>query len=80
MFWLGVSPEPLNCSFLLPDKDDDDSISKAANGLVTAIDYALSREVKLRATQIANRISTEVISIELLVIVVHTYTNNICLA
>ncbi|KAK6135417.1 hypothetical protein DH2020_030836 [Rehmannia glutinosa] len=59
MFWLGVAPETLNSACLLPDKDDDTCISKAANVLVGAINYALSPEVKLRATQIADRISTE---------------------
>ncbi|KAK6156941.1 hypothetical protein DH2020_011189 [Rehmannia glutinosa] len=60
MFWLGVAPEPLNSACLLPDKDDDTFISKAAHVLVGAINYALSPEVKLRAAQIADRISTEV--------------------
>ncbi|KAL0422312.1 UNVERIFIED_CONTAM: O-mycaminosyltylonolide 6-deoxyallosyltransferase [Sesamum latifolium] len=59
MFWLGVAPEPLKCSCLLPDKDDDSCILEAANMLVGAINYALSPEVKLHAKQIANRISTE---------------------
>ncbi|EYU18543.1 hypothetical protein ABFS82_02G065700 [Erythranthe guttata] len=59
MFWLGVAPEPLNSTCLLPDKDDDSCILKAANGLVEAIDCALSCEVKSRATEIGNRISTE---------------------
>ncbi|GFP93875.1 sterol 3-beta-glucosyltransferase ugt80b1 [Phtheirospermum japonicum] len=59
MFWLGVAPEPLNSAYLLPDKDDDACLSKAANVLVEAINYAFSPEVKLRATQIAERISTE---------------------
>ncbi|KAL0384544.1 UNVERIFIED_CONTAM: hypothetical protein Sradi_2848700 [Sesamum radiatum] len=63
MFWLGVAPEPLKCSCLLPDKDDDSCILEAANMLVGAINYALSPEVKLHAKQIANRISTEVSSI-----------------
>ncbi|KAL6517695.1 hypothetical protein OROMI_033396 [Orobanche minor] len=60
MFWLGVASEPLNSGCLLPDKDDDDScISRAANVLVGAINYVSSPEVKLRATEIADRISTE---------------------
>ncbi|KAK4401931.1 O-mycaminosyltylonolide 6-deoxyallosyltransferase [Sesamum angolense] len=63
MFWLGVAPEPLKGSCLLPDNDDDSCILEAANMLVGAINYALSPEVKLHAKQIANRISTEVSSI-----------------
>ncbi|KAI3445661.1 hypothetical protein Pfo_002326 [Paulownia fortunei] len=59
MFWLGVAPEPLKSTCLLPDKDDDSCILKAASVLVGAINYALSPEVKLRATQIADRICTE---------------------
>ncbi|KAL0335192.1 UNVERIFIED_CONTAM: hypothetical protein Sradi_4731100 [Sesamum radiatum] len=63
MFWLGVAPEPLKSSCLLPDNDDDSCIFEAANMLVGAINYALSPEVKLHAKQIANRLSTEVSSI-----------------
>ncbi|KAL0365080.1 UNVERIFIED_CONTAM: Sterol 3-beta-glucosyltransferase [Sesamum angustifolium] len=59
MFWLGVAPEPLKGSCLLPDNDDDSCILEAANMLVGAINFALSPEVKLHAKQIANRISTE---------------------
>ncbi|GER24698.1 sterol 3-beta-glucosyltransferase, partial [Striga asiatica] len=59
MCWLGVAPEPLDRSCLVPDEDDDTCISKAANVIVVAINYALSTEVRLRATQIADRISTE---------------------
>ncbi|KAK4438268.1 O-mycaminosyltylonolide 6-deoxyallosyltransferase [Sesamum alatum] len=59
MFWLGVAPEPLKSSCLLPDKDDDRCILEAANVLVGAINYALCPEVKLHAKQIANRISSE---------------------
>ncbi|GFP96363.1 sterol 3-beta-glucosyltransferase ugt80a2, partial [Phtheirospermum japonicum] len=57
MFWLGVAPEPLNCAYLLPNKDDDACLSKDANVLVEAINYAFP--LKLHATQIAERISTE---------------------
>lgn len=63
MFWLGVAPEPLNSTCVLPDKDDDSCILGAANVLVQAIDNALSPQVKLRAKEIANRISTEVMFI-----------------
>ncbi|PIN12889.1 Sterol 3-beta-glucosyltransferase [Handroanthus impetiginosus] len=59
MFWLGVAPQPLNRNCLVPDKDEDSCILEAANVLVRAINYALSPKVKLHATQIANRISTE---------------------
>ncbi|XP_047980294.1 sterol 3-beta-glucosyltransferase UGT80B1 isoform X2 [Salvia hispanica] len=59
MFWLGVASEPLNASSVLPDKDDDSCISGAANVLVQAINKALSPQVKSRAKEIADRISTE---------------------
>ncbi|XP_075476117.1 sterol 3-beta-glucosyltransferase UGT80A2-like isoform X19 [Primulina tabacum] len=59
MFWLGVAPEPLKGTCLVPDKDDDCSIMEAANMLVGTINRALSPEVKLQASQIANRISAE---------------------
>lgn len=59
MFWLGVASEPLNSSYLFPEKD---GISKAANALVQAIDHALSPDVKFRATEMVNRISAEVSS------------------
>ncbi|CAA0839037.1 UDP-Glycosyltransferase superfamily protein [Striga hermonthica] len=59
MCWLGVAPDPLDRSCLVPDEDDDTCISKAANVIVSAINYALSTEVRSRATQIADRISTE---------------------
>ncbi|KAL3638156.1 hypothetical protein CASFOL_018026 [Castilleja foliolosa] len=60
MFWLGVAPEPINNACTIPDKDDDETcISKAANVFVGAINYALSPKVKLRAAQIADRLSTE---------------------
>ncbi|KAG6406814.1 hypothetical protein SASPL_134425 [Salvia splendens] len=62
MFWLGVASEPLNASSVLPDKDDDSCISGAANVLVQAINKALSPQVKSRAKEIADRISTEVIA------------------
>ncbi|KVI10997.1 UDP-glucuronosyl/UDP-glucosyltransferase [Cynara cardunculus var. scolymus] len=44
MFWLGVSPEPLKRTQLLPDEDDETSIKEAACGLARAIDYALSSQ------------------------------------
>ncbi|XP_073029481.1 sterol 3-beta-glucosyltransferase isoform X6 [Primulina eburnea] len=59
MFWLGVAPEPLKGTCLVPDKDNDCYIMEAANMLVGAINRALSPEVKLQASQIANRISGE---------------------
>ncbi|KAG8368757.1 hypothetical protein BUALT_Bualt15G0079100 [Buddleja alternifolia] len=61
MFWLGVAPEPLKSTSLLPDEDDYPCIVKAANVLVGAINYALSPEVKLHASQIAKKISTKVV-------------------
>lgn len=59
MFWLGVASEPLSRTCVLPDEDDESCISRAANVLVQAIDNASSPQVKLRAREIANRISTE---------------------
>ncbi|KZV20791.1 hypothetical protein F511_30433 [Dorcoceras hygrometricum] len=59
MFWLGVAPEPLKNTCLLPEKDDDCYIMEASNMLIGAINRALSPEVKLQASQMANRISTE---------------------
>ncbi|XP_059648138.1 sterol 3-beta-glucosyltransferase UGT80B1 isoform X2 [Cornus florida] len=58
MFWLGVAPEPLQRSQLLPDEDDT-CIKEAANVLASAINYALSPKVKSRASEIAERISLE---------------------
>lgn len=59
MFWLGVASEPLSSTCMLPDKDDESCIIRAANVLVQAINNTLSPEVKLRAREIANRISSE---------------------
>ncbi|XP_051146524.1 sterol 3-beta-glucosyltransferase UGT80B1 isoform X2 [Andrographis paniculata] len=59
MFWLGVAPEPLKSSCLLPSTDDESSSLKAAKALVQAISGALSPEVKLHARKIADRISLE---------------------
>ncbi|KAJ6942096.1 sterol 3-beta-glucosyltransferase UGT80A2 isoform X3 [Populus alba x Populus x berolinensis] len=59
MYWIGVSPEPLNRSHLIPDKLDDASISMAAKVLSRAINDALSPNIKARALEIAERISLE---------------------
>ncbi|KAK7246835.1 hypothetical protein RIF29_41705 [Crotalaria pallida] len=59
MCWLGVSPEPLHRNHLLPDKNDDTSIQEAAHVLSTAIHEALSSSIKVRAAEIAGRISLE---------------------
>ncbi|KAI3770330.1 hypothetical protein L6452_01458 [Arctium lappa] len=59
MFWLGVSPEPLKRTQLLPDEDDEISIKEAASGLARAIDHALSSQVKANALEIAQRLSSE---------------------
>lgn len=59
MYWIGVSPEPLNRSHLIPDKLDDVSISMAAKVLSRAINDALSPNIKARALEIAERISLE---------------------
>lgn len=59
MFWLGVSPEPLKRTQLLPDEDGEISIKEAASGLARAIDYALSSQVKANASEITQRLSSE---------------------
>ncbi|XP_022855103.1 sterol 3-beta-glucosyltransferase UGT80A2 isoform X1 [Olea europaea var. sylvestris] len=59
MFWLGVAPEPLNSNQLLPDRDDDCYIKEAANMLARVLNSALSSKVKLRASELAKRISDE---------------------
>ncbi|XP_031505146.1 sterol 3-beta-glucosyltransferase UGT80A2 isoform X2 [Nymphaea colorata] len=60
MSWLGVAPDPLSRSFLIPDEDDHISISQAANALIQAIRSALSDEIKTRASEVAQKISKEV--------------------
>ncbi|KAJ6389686.1 hypothetical protein OIU77_027915 [Salix suchowensis] len=60
MYWIGVAPEPLNRSHLIPDKLDDVSIGMAAKVLSRAINDALSPNIKARALEIAERISLEV--------------------
>ncbi|KAG9130554.1 hypothetical protein Leryth_011815 [Lithospermum erythrorhizon] len=62
MFWLGVAPEPLQRHQLLPEEDDELCIKEATNVLVPAIKYALSHEVKTRASEIATKLSIEVVS------------------
>ncbi|KAG5248524.1 sterol beta-glucosyltransferase UGT80A [Salix suchowensis] len=59
MYWIGVAPEPLNRSHLIPDKLDDVSIGMAAKVLSRAINDALSPNIKARALEIAERISLE---------------------
>uniref|UniRef100_A0A7N0RFV6 Erythromycin biosynthesis protein CIII-like C-terminal domain-containing protein n=1 Tax=Kalanchoe fedtschenkoi TaxID=63787 RepID=A0A7N0RFV6_KALFE len=59
MSWLGVAPEPLKRSQLLPDTNDASSIAEAAQALSEAIAHALIYEVKARASEIAARISHE---------------------
>ena len=63
MFWLGVAPQPLKRNHLFPDKNDGTSIREAAVVLSSAIDYALSPKVKACASEIAERISLEVLDI-----------------
>ena len=63
MYWIGVSPEPLNRSHLIPDKLDDVSIRMAAKVLSRAINDALSPNIKARALEIAERISLEVMHV-----------------
>ncbi|XP_058074849.1 uncharacterized protein LOC131223442 isoform X2 [Magnolia sinica] len=59
MFWLGVAPEAIQRRHLLPDNEDDTSITEAANALANAISAALSPKIKARASEIAERISSE---------------------
>lgn len=61
MFWLGVGPEPLKRHHLVPDEVDEKGIKEAANIIARAIDYALSPEVKARASEVAEKLSLEVI-------------------
>ena len=62
MHWLGVSPEPLSRNHLLPDKNDEECVQEAAHVLSLAIQNALSPEVKARAAEIAEKISSEVMT------------------
>lgn len=59
MFWLGVSPEPLKRNQLLPDEDHAVCIKEAANALTSAIDCALSSQIRANAYKIAQRLSSE---------------------
>lgn len=60
MFWIGVAPEPLKRSQLLPDKDEGFCIREAAEVVARVINSALSVEVRARALDIAKTISSEV--------------------
>ncbi|GAV67383.1 hypothetical protein CFOL_v3_10889, partial [Cephalotus follicularis] len=59
MFWLGVAPEPLKKSYLVPENTDPKSITEAATVLSKSLHDALSPEVRARALEIAKRISLE---------------------
>ncbi|XP_062029317.1 sterol 3-beta-glucosyltransferase UGT80B1 [Rosa rugosa] len=59
MFWLGVAPEPLKRSHLLPEESDDESIEEAAKMLSRVIHDTLSPEIRERAVEISERISLE---------------------
>ncbi|EEF33770.1 conserved hypothetical protein [Ricinus communis] len=59
MYWLGVAPEPVKQSYLVPDKINEMSIRVAANMLSKSINDTLSPKVKARAIEIAARISLE---------------------
>ncbi|KAM7478888.1 hypothetical protein LguiA_027101 [Lonicera macranthoides] len=59
LFWLGVGPEPLKRHHLVPDEVDEKGIKEAASILARAIDYALSPEIKARASEIAEKLSLE---------------------
>ena len=60
MFWLGVSPEPLQRNYLLPDEDDAVCVKEAANALTSAIDSAISSQIKANAYKISQNLSSEV--------------------
>lgn len=60
MFWLGLSPEPLKRNQLLPEEDDEITIKDAASALSRAINFALSSKVKANASEIAQRLTCEV--------------------
>ncbi|CAI9103903.1 OLC1v1002494C2 [Oldenlandia corymbosa var. corymbosa] len=59
MFWIGVAPEPLKRNHLIPDNDEDFHIKEAADAVVTAINSALSVEMRKRALDISEKISFE---------------------
>lgn len=59
MCWLGVAPDPLKRSHLIPEEDEDIFVVEAANVLLKAINKALSPEVKNRAKEIAHQLSHE---------------------
>lgn len=60
MFWLGVAPEPLKKTHLLPDEEDVVRIAQAADALSNALKVALSSKIKERASEVSNKISSEV--------------------
>ena len=60
MCWLGVAPEPLQKKMLIPDNGDAMSIECAAEVLKKSIVLALSPQIKDRALEVSDRISTEV--------------------
>ncbi|XP_020572535.1 sterol 3-beta-glucosyltransferase UGT80B1 isoform X2 [Phalaenopsis equestris] len=57
--WLGVSPAPLERLHLLPENSDAESIKKAADMLIKAINLALSPTMKEQALKIAEILSAE---------------------
>lgn len=63
MHWIGVAPEPLKITDMIPDKLDDSGIKMAASALSRAINEAVSPITKARASEIAERISHEVNSV-----------------
>lgn len=60
MFWLGVAPEPLKRTHLVPDEEDSATIAQAANALTNALKVALASKIKERASEISEKISLEV--------------------
>eukprot|EP00268_Persea_americana_P063505 TRINITY_DN8241_c0_g2_i3.p1 TRINITY_DN8241_c0_g2~~TRINITY_DN8241_c0_g2_i3.p1 ORF type:complete len:343 (+),score=69.07 TRINITY_DN8241_c0_g2_i3:628-1656(+) len=59
MFWLGVAPEPLRKTHLLPDEEDVVRIAQAADALSNALKVALSSKIKERASEVSKKISSE---------------------
>ena len=79
MFWLGVSPEPLQRNHLLPDEDDAVCVKEAANALTSAIDSAISSQIKANAYKISQKLSSEVtLPLEIIYSSVLTLSRNIC--
>ncbi|KAJ4808683.1 Sterol 3-beta-glucosyltransferase [Rhynchospora pubera] len=57
--WIGVAPDPLSRQHLCPDSLDDVNINAACDALRAAIDRATSAKIRLQASHIAKKISSE---------------------